>query len=123
MLTSCQTTNFLCRNLTNEQAVPIMTEICYDWPITVCRMVESVRMVDRNWFSYSVSCNSAQKTVCKMLTKKQLESRCTTNERPVCRRFLGDEKCKEEEKEFCFQQEEVKEVEVCDDSAQTVETV
>merc|ERR1719318_1070752 len=111
---SCQSTSSLCLNLTSQQAVPIMTEVCRDQPTVVCTLVEDVKPVERKVYTYSVSCDMMVKEECKMVEKVKLETSCSEKKRPVCEYYLGEEECVEEDKEFCHQVEKVVEVEVCD---------
>merc|ERR1712034_295095 len=99
-VSSCQSTSSLCLNLTSQQAVPIMTEVCRDQPTVVCKLVEEES---------------------KMVEKVKLETSCSEKKRPVCEYHLGEEECVEADKEFCHQVEKVVEVEVCDDEFQTYE--
>ena len=121
MVTSCKPTSTLCHNLTSQQAVPTMIEVCRDQPTAVCRLVEEVRPLERKVYTYSVSCNMKEQEECKLMEKKKLEASCSDQDRPVCEHHLGEEECVEEDKEFCHQVEKVVEVEVCDDEFQTYE--
>ena len=110
-----------CRNVTSQHAKLVMTKICHDKPITVCRMNKVIKLVIRQEFTYKESCTMVQKMECNMVERRKLEAKCVSQSRPVCQHILQDEPCKEEEKQYCHQVEEVEEVEVCDDLFQTEE--
>jgi len=120
-VTTCQATTTLCHNLTSQQAAPITTEVCHDQPTSVCRMVDRVRPVVRKMYSYKVSCNKVEREACKLVQKMKLEPSCVMEDRPVCEHHLGEKKCSEEEKLFCYKAENLVEVKVCDDNFQTFE--
>jgi len=117
-VTSCQSTSTLCLNLTSQQAVAIMTEVCHDQPTKVCKLVEVARPAEKKEYTYLVSCDTKEKEECKMVEKIKLEASCSEKKRPVCEHYL-DEECVEKEKEFCHLVEKVVEVEVCDNELQT----
>eukprot|EP00092_Neocalanus_flemingeri_P099016 GFUD01126290.1.p1 GENE.GFUD01126290.1~~GFUD01126290.1.p1 ORF type:complete len:609 (+),score=198.65 GFUD01126290.1:40-1827(+) len=121
MVTTCQATTTLCHNLTSQQVVPVMTEVCRDQPTSVCRKVERVRPVIRKNYSYTVSCDKVERELCKLVEKVKLEPSCVTEDRPVCEHHLGDEECREERKLFCYKEKKVVEVKVCDDLFETFE--
>eukprot|EP00092_Neocalanus_flemingeri_P041095 GFUD01044753.1.p1 GENE.GFUD01044753.1~~GFUD01044753.1.p1 ORF type:complete len:764 (-),score=201.74 GFUD01044753.1:241-2532(-) len=121
MVTTCQATTTLCHNLTSQQVVPVMTEVCHDQPTSVCRKVERVRPVIRKNYSYTVSCDKVERESCKLVEKVKLEPSCVTEDRPVCEHHLGDEECREERKLFCYKEKKVVEVKVCDDHFETFE--
>eukprot|EP00092_Neocalanus_flemingeri_P035237 GFUD01038341.1.p1 GENE.GFUD01038341.1~~GFUD01038341.1.p1 ORF type:complete len:758 (-),score=212.11 GFUD01038341.1:33-2243(-) len=121
MVTTCQATTTLCHNLTSQQVVPVMTEVCRDQPTSVCRKVERVRPVIRKNYSYTVSCDKVERESCKLVEKVKLEPSCVTEDRPVCEHHLGDEECREEWKLFCYKEKKVVEVKVCDDLFETFE--
>eukprot|EP00092_Neocalanus_flemingeri_P041097 GFUD01044755.1.p1 GENE.GFUD01044755.1~~GFUD01044755.1.p1 ORF type:complete len:675 (-),score=186.81 GFUD01044755.1:241-2184(-) len=121
MVTTCQATTTLCHNLTSQQVVPVMTEVCRDQPTSVCRKVERVRPVIRKNYSYTVSCDKVERESCKLVEKVKLEPSCVTEDRPVCEHHLGDEECREERKLFCYKEKKVVEVKVCDDHFETFE--
>merc|ERR1719186_991816 len=114
-VTTCQATTTLCYNLTSQQAAPITTEVCHDQPPSVCRMVDRVRPVVRKMYSYEVSCNKVEREACKLVEKMKLEPSRVMEDRPVCEHHLGEKKCSEEEKLFCYKAENLVEVKVCDD--------
>ena len=117
----CEPPNSFCRNLTSQQPKVVMTKICHDKPITVCRMNKVVKPVIRKKFDYTESCSMVPKIKCNMVERRKLEAKCVSQSRPVCQHNLQEERCKEEEKEYCYLGTEVMEVEVCDDLFQTEE--
>jgi len=119
-VSSCKPiTTTLCYTLTNDQATPFRIENCHDQPTYVCRLEEMARPVVRRSYSYVISCNSVERQACKLMEKKKLEPVCQVENRPVCDHQLGEEKCEEEKKQFCYKNAKVAEVEVCDDHFQT----
>jgi len=120
-MVGCEPPVPFCRNVTSQHAKLVVTEICHDKPITVCRMNEVIKPVSRQKFTYKESCTMVPKIECKMVERMKLEAKCVSQSRPVCQHHLQDETCKEEEKEYCYQAAEVEEVEVCDDLFQTEE--
>ena len=116
----CPPTLF-CQNLTSQHAKPVMTEVCRDEPITVCEVEEVVQPVVRRKFTYQEFCMMIPSVKCKVVEKMKLEPRCSTKDRPVCDHHMGEESCEEKEMMYCHQDEEVKQVEVCDDLFETTE--
>jgi len=117
----CGPLKLLCKNVTSQHAKPVMTEICRDEPIIDCRTEEVIKPVDRKKFIYTEYCTMVLNPRCKMVSRMKLEIKCSTQNRPVCEHRLSEEKCKEDEMEYCYQVEEIKKVEVCDELFQTIE--
>ena len=117
----CEPPTPFCRNVTSQHAKLVMNKICNDKPIKVCRFNEVVKPVIRKKFTYTESCTMVPNIKCSKVERLKLEAKCVSQSRPACEHHLQEETCKEEEKEYCYQVAEVKEVEVCDDLFQTEE--